>query len=128
MRVLIADDDPVVGQVVRAGLGTMGWRVEVAADAMQAVMFANRSPPEAIILDFNMPGGTGLTALERLQASMKTRYVPVLVLSATQDPTVRARAQALGAAGFLAKPVDVDLLHAELCRIVGRSPAAVAGI
>lgn len=122
MRVLIADDDPVVAQVVRAGLRTMGWEVEVAADAMQAVMFATRSPPEAIILDFNMPGGTGLTALERLQASMKTRYVPVLVLSATQDPTVRSRAEALGAGGFLSKPVDIAFLHTELCRIVGRAP------
>ncbi|HEU4880583.1 MAG TPA: response regulator [Longimicrobium sp.] len=128
MRILIADDDPVVAQVVRAGLGALGWRVEVAADAMQAVMFANRSPPEAIILDFNMPGGTGLTALERLRASMKTRYVPVLVLSATQDPTVRSRGEALGAAGFLAKPVDIDILHAELCRIIGRAPAANEGM
>jgi len=123
MRVLIADDDPVVTHVVRVGLGTMGWQVEVADDAMQAVTFATRSPPEAIILDFNMPGGTGLTALEQLQATMKTRYVPVLVLSATQDPTVRSRAEALGAAGFLPKPVDLHVLHAELCRIIGHAPA-----
>jgi CheY-like chemotaxis protein len=123
MKVLIADDDPVVTFVVRAGLRTFGWEVEVADDATQAVTFATRSLPEVVILDFNMPGGTGLTALERLQGSMETRSVPVLVLSATQDPTVRSRAEALGAVGFLAKPVDITVLHAELCRITGRDPA-----
>jgi two-component system phosphate regulon response regulator PhoB len=122
MRVLLADDDPVVAHVVRAGLRTMGWQVEVAADAMQAVMFATRSPPDAVLLDFNMPGGTGLTALERLRASMKTRYVPVLVVSGTQDPEVPRRALELGAAAFIPKPVDLDQLHAELCRVLGRSP------
>lgn len=123
MRILLADDDPVVTQVVRAGLRTLGWEVEVAADVMQAIMFATRSPPDAVVLDINMPGGTGLTALERLRASMKTRYVPVLVVSATQDPAVPGQAEALGAAGFLAKPVDIEQLHAELCRIVGGAPA-----
>lgn len=123
MRILLADDDPVVAQVVRAGLRTLGWEVEVAADVMQAIMFATRSPPDAVVLDINMPGGTGLTALERLRASMKTRYVPVLVVSATQDPAVPGQAEALGAAGFLAKPVDIEQLHGELCRIVGGAPA-----
>lgn len=122
MRVLLADDDPMVAQVVRAGLRAKGWQVEVAADAMQAVMFATRSPPDAVLLDFNMPGGTGLTALERLRASMKTRYVPVLVVSGTENPEVPRRAEELGAAAFLPKPVDIDRLHAELCRVLGRSP------
>ncbi len=123
MRILLADDDPMVAQVVRTGLRALGWEVDVAADVMQAVMFATRSPPDAMVLDINMPGGTGLTALERLRASMKTRYLPVLVVSATQDPAVPQQAEALGAAGFLAKPVDIDRLHAELCRMVGGSPA-----
>lgn len=124
MRILLADDDPMVAQVVRTGLRGRGWQVDVAADVMQAVMFATRSPPDAVVLDINMPGGTGLTALDRLKQSMKTRFVPVLVVSATQDPEIPERAKALGAAGFLGKPVDVDRLYDELCRITGASPAA----
>lgn len=124
MRVLLADDDPIVAQVVRTGLRARGWEVEVAADTMQAVMFAGRSAPDAVILDVNMPGGTGLTALQRLRANVRTRFIPVLVVSGTQDPAVPGQAEALGAGGFLPKPVDVDRLHDELCRIVGASPAA----
>jgi two-component system, sensor histidine kinase len=122
MRILLADDDPMVAQVVRTGLRSKGWTVDVAADVMQAVMFATRSPPDAVILDINMPGGTGLTALERLQASMKTRFIPVLVVSATQDPSIPEQAMALGAAGFLAKPVDIDRLYEELARLLPAPP------
>lgn len=119
---LIADDDPVVTQLVRAGLRRMGWEVETAADAMQAVMFAVRSPPDVVVLDIDMPGGTGLTALQRLQSSMKTRYVPVLVLSGTTSEAEIAAVRDGGAARFLPKPVDLDVLHEALCGLVGTVP------
>ncbi len=123
MRILLADDDPILVQLIRTGLRSRGWTVEVAADTMQAVMFAQRDPPEAVILDINMPGGTGLTALERLRANVRTRFVPVLVVSGTEDAAVPDRVVALGASGFLPKPVDLDQLHSELCRVVGSAPA-----
>lgn len=119
---LIADDDPVVTQLVRAGLRQKGWEVDTAADAMQAVMFAVRSPPDVVVLDIQMPGGTGLTALQRLQSSMKTRNVPVLVLSGTTSEAEIAAVRDAGADRFLPKPVDVDVLHEALCSLVGRVP------
>lgn len=120
MKVLIADDDPVITQVVRAGLRAKGWEVDAASDAMQAVMFAMRSAPDAVILDIQMPGGTGITALERLKGSAKTRFIPVVVLSGTTDEADREAVLERGADRFLAKPVDVDALHAALCELTGR--------
>jgi DNA-binding response OmpR family regulator len=118
MRVLVADDDPVITQVIRTGLRAKGWEVEVAADAMQAVMFAMRSPPDALVLDLNMPGGTGITALKRLKASVKTQFIPVLVLSGTADENAPTAVLSVGADGFLPKPVDVDELHRALRRLL----------
>ncbi|HEX2093098.1 MAG TPA: response regulator [Longimicrobiaceae bacterium] len=118
MRVLVADDDPVITNLVRSGLRAKGWDVEVAADTMQALMFAMRSPPDVLVLDINMPGGTGITALNRLKASVKTRFIPVLVLSGTTDATVSDTVRNLGAEGFLPKPVDIDELDRTLRRIL----------
>lgn len=118
MKVLVADDDPVITRLVRFGLGAKGWDVDVAADAMQAVMFALRSPPDALVLDINMPGGTGITALKRLKASAKTQPIPILVLSGTSDPSVPATVRSLGADGFLPKPVDIDDLDRTLRQLL----------
>lgn len=122
MRILVADDDAVVIHLIRSGLREKGWQVEVAADAMQAVMFALRSPPDLIVLDINMPGGTGITALKRLKASVKTQFVPVLVLSGTTDESVPSTVQDLGADGFLSKPVDLDELNRTLRQILRLPP------
>lgn len=118
MRVLIADDDPVITHLIRSSLRAKGWEVEVATDAMQAVMFAIRSAPDALVLDINMPGGTGVTALKRLKASVKTRFIPVLVLSGTSDASAPSTVQALGADVFLSKPVDVEELYRTLRRLL----------
>ena len=118
MKVLVADDDPIITHLIRSGLRAKGWEVEIAADAMQAVMFALRSPPDALVLDIHMPGGTGITALKRLKASVKTQFIPVLVLSGTTDASAPSTVQDLGADGFLSKPVDIDELHRALRRLL----------
>lgn len=118
MKVLLADDDPVLVHLLRSGLRAKGWDVEVAADAMQAVMFAMRSPPDVLVLDINMPGGKGTTALKRLKASVKTQFIPVLVLSGTADADAPGTVRGLGASGFLPKPVDIDDLHRTLRQLL----------
>ena len=122
MKVLIGDDDPIVTSLVYSGLRSKGWDVLIAADAMQVVMFAMRTPPDVVILDINMPGGTGLTALKRLKASVKTAGIPVVVLSGSIDATMPQTTKALGAAEFLVKPVNLDMLYHSVCRLTGVQP------
>jgi CheY-like chemotaxis protein len=121
MKILIADDDTVLVTMLSAGLRTRGHTVVVARDAMQAVMFAIQSQPDAILLDINMPGGTGLNVLRRLKASSKTESIPVLVLSGSSDPALPDTVQQLGAAAFMSKPVDPAALVEELTRTVSAS-------
>jgi CheY-like chemotaxis protein len=106
-RVLVADDDPLFVEIVRAVLQPSGWEVHAALDSMQVMMYAMRVPsPEVILLDINMPGGTGLNALRRLKQSSKTSAIPIIVITASQDPTMPDQVRALGATGFISKPID----------------------
>lgn len=113
-KILIADDDPVMAATLTGALKARGYAVVVARDAMQAFMFAVQQQPHAILLDFNMPAGTGLGALTRLQASGRTSSIPVLVVSGSPDLTLPATVRAEGAKGFFRKPVDLDVLCARL--------------
>jgi DNA-binding response OmpR family regulator len=119
VKILLADDDRVLTQLLASRLKARGLEVVVAHDSMQAVMSAMRSPPDAIVLDIQMPGGTGLEALRRLKASTKTSAVPVLVLSANGNAETLSQVQALGAHAFLLKPIEPDALHRALCEALG---------
>ena len=120
MNVLIADDDKVLARLMTVGLKSRGWTVQVANDAMQALMFAMKAPhPDVISLDIGMPGGTGFTVLEKLQQSSRTSQIPVVVVSGSITEADEARVVALGAVAFLRKPADPQTLHETLLRAAG---------
>jgi CheY-like chemotaxis protein len=118
MRILVADDDRIVVHLVASLLRGKGHEVVPVFDAMQAIMFSMRRPlPDAIILDINMPGGTGIETLKRLKASQITALIPVIVLSGTTDAQMPSTVQALGAEAFLQKPVNPEALFAVLHKV-----------
>lgn len=114
--VLLADDDKVQTMMLSSQLRAKGFSVAAAYDATYAFMVAMKSPPDAVVLDILMPGGTGRAVLERLKGSSKTMQIPVIVLSSVADPKVVSEVLALGAAEYLHKPVDVEALDAALRR------------
>lgn len=117
--VLLADDDKVQTMMLSSQLRAKGYSVAAAYDATYAFMVAMKSPPDAVVLDILMPGGTGRAVLERLKGSSKTMQIPVIVLSSVADPKVVSEILALGADEYLHKPVDVDALDAALRRALG---------
>jgi CheY-like chemotaxis protein len=119
-RILIADDSRFQVQVLASWLTPMGVEVIFAADALQTWMSALRSNPDVILLDINMPGGTGIEVLKRLRMSNKTQHIPVIVVSGEKNPTTEAKARSLGAAEFLHKPVDQDQLLLSVNRALNR--------
>jgi two-component system response regulator RegA len=131
--VLLADDDKVQTMMLSSQLRAKGFSVAAAYDATYTFMVAMKSPPDAVVLDIQMPGGTGRAVLERLKGSSKTMQIPVVVLSGIADPAVVREVLALGATEYLHKPVDVDVLVAALQRALGlpvdppaATPAAAA--
>ena len=108
--ILIADDDPVITKLLSFQLSRAGYAVVIAYDGMQAVMMAMRCNPACVLLDLNMPAGTGLQVIRRLKASLKTTNIPILVISATIESAHGQDALSLGAHCLLPKPVDVPAL------------------
>lgn len=106
MRVLIADDDRVVTQQLASVLRAKRVEILIAVDGMQTMMHAMRGQPDVIVLDIHMPGGTGFDTLKKLKASGKTMAIPVVAISGDPAPEVAEEARALGADGFLPKPID----------------------
>jgi CheY-like chemotaxis protein len=122
VKVLLADDDRILTRLAATALKGRGWQVEVAHDAMQAVMFAMKAPhPDAIVLDIGMPGGTGFQVLEKLQQSTRTSQIPVVVVSGSITEADEARVIELGAVTFLRKPVEPQALHDALSRATGQA-------
>jgi DNA-binding response OmpR family regulator len=119
MKILVADDDRVLVHLIAELLRREAHQVVPVFDAIQAFMLAMRPPlPDAVILDINMPGGTGLEVLKRLRSSRKTALIPVILLSGATNAGIRAKLAELGADAFLCKPVDPALLFETLGKVV----------
>lgn len=125
LRILVADDSRFQILLLSQALQKKGFEVLTAQDAMQTGMFALRTVPDAIVLDINMPGGTGIEVLKRLKRSTKTRNIPVVVVSGTNDASIRQVALDLGVADFLSKPVDLDQLCSTLSVLLSNRSAVV---
>lgn len=109
MRILVADDDRQFSTLTCQMLMAAGHQAFPAFDGASALMAAMRTPaPDLIVLDLQMPAGDGTTTLAKLKQSAKTAMIPVVVVSATTDPTMHDKVRMLGAAGFLSKPIDPD--------------------
>jgi two-component system cell cycle response regulator len=109
-KILIADDSRFQRQLLASFLSAKGFETIFAGDALQAWMAALRSAPQLILLDINMPGGTGIEVLKRLRLSTKTQHIPVIVISGAENPTTESTVRSLGAVDFLHKPVGEEQL------------------
>lgn len=110
-RVLVVDDDRVVSHLVASLLQAKGHRVMTAFDAIQGMMLAMRQPPfDAVILDINMPGGSGEDTLRKLKMSSRTSMIPVIILSGSIDAAGQERARSAGAFEVLSKPLQPEQL------------------
>ncbi len=105
-RILVADDDPDLREIVRLTLERDGYDVIEAADGDQALERAIDSAPSLILLDLIMPGTDGVDTCRRLKSDRRTLSVPVIFISGKGDGQVRARVMQLGADDYLNKPLD----------------------
>jgi CheY-like chemotaxis protein len=109
--VLIVDDDRVLSQMIAGLLRAKGYKTLTAFDAVQAMMQVMRTPPvDAIVLDINMPGGSGEETLMKLKRSTRTALIPVVILSGSIDDEGMNRVLTAGASAVLSKPLVPDEL------------------
>ena len=105
-RILVADDDPELRQILSLILSRDGYDVIEAENGEQALERAWDSAPSLILLDIMMPGVDGFDACRRLKNDRRTDSVPVIFISALNDLQSHEEALKLGAEGYLDKPID----------------------
>jgi two-component system chemotaxis response regulator CheY len=108
--ILVADDSATMRMIVQATLARAGWNVLVAANGREALALARSQPVHLVVTDWNMPIMGGLQLVSELRQLTIYRNVPVLVLTTEDDDRCKAAARELRVAGWMAKPVDSDLL------------------
>lgn len=109
--IIICDDEPLLREMVRDYLDGRGYTVIEAEDANSLRERLEEQLPDLIILDINMPGEDGLTALRTLRIDLD---VPVIMLTAVDEVVDRVIGLEMGADDYLGKPVDLRELEARI--------------
>lgn len=121
VKVLVADDDPVILRLIEVNLGLDGFEVETASGGEDVLAKAGRAAPDVILLDVMMPGMTGWDVVARLKADEATARIPVVFLSARTQEEDRRKGEELGVAAYVSKPFDPVELVTTLRRLAGRA-------
>ena len=119
MRILLAEDDPMLGDGLRAGLRQLGFQVDWLRDGLAAERELCTAGYAAAVLDLGLPLKDGLEVLRSVRAKRIT--TPVLVLTARDTVPQRILGLDLGADDYIVKPVDLHELGARLRALVRRS-------
>lgn len=112
MHLLLAEDDLLLGDGLRAGLGQLGFEVVWVRDGREALRALHRGGFDAVVLDLGLPSMDGMEVLAALRAAGGS--VPVLVLTARDAVPDRIRGLDAGADDYVLKPVDLHELSARL--------------
>jgi two-component system, cell cycle response regulator DivK len=120
--VLVADDAQDIRELLSAYLRGRGFRVETVADGLAAVERAVELHPDVILMDFAMLPVNGWEATERLKRDPLTSHIPIVALTAFSEQLDRNRAMQAGCDSFVSKPFDLDILLAEIRRVLRRPP------
>ncbi len=119
--ILIVEDDPVFARILCEIAHEQGFQCLIAGTADEGALMARQYVPHAVILDMNLPDHTGLSVLDRIKRDVRTRHIPVHVVSVDDDSRA---ALSSGAIGYLFKPVKreqlVDMLEGLEARMAQR--------
>jgi len=119
--ILVIDDEPSIGRVVQFKLQQEGFKVRVATDGLEGLVYIKEEKPDLILLDLMMPGMDGFEVCRRLRASPETVTTPVIILTARGQEMDRIRGVELGVLDFFTKPFSPQKLL-ERVKEVFKSP------
>ena len=119
MRILLVEDDAVLGKIMLRSLSDAGHRVDLAVTLDEARHFWRVQPFDAVLLDLNLPDGSGLSVLREARA--RQDRTPTLVLTARNRTEERIAGLDVGADDYLGKPFELAEVEARLRALVRRS-------
>ncbi len=119
-HLLVIDDEPFIGRIVRLEFERAPWRVSVAYDGDEGLRFLRANPDvDLVLLDLNLPTRSGLEVLGEARADAALARVPFVVLTGAGQSAYAERARALGAAAFLTKPFSPKKLGRQIATLLG---------
>ena len=128
-HILVADDEPHIGRIIKMKLEQGPFRVSLAYDGQEAIDFINNEEQvDLAVLDQMMPKLSGLDVLRQIREQERFKNLPCIILTAGGDAKHERDALALGATQFLTKPFSPKKLYALVARLTGEpDEAGIAG-
>ena len=124
MRILVAEDDRDIADLIAHYLRKQGWEPHVVAAGDEAVAYARRHSIDLVVLDLMLPGLSGLEVCRLLRGDKTTEALPIIMVTARAEETDRIVGLDIGADDYLAKPFSPNELVARIRALLRRSKRA----
>jgi two-component system, OmpR family, phosphate regulon response regulator PhoB len=125
--VLVVEDEPAIAELVAVNLRHNGFRTTWAMDSASAQREIDAGVPDLILLDWMLPGESGLVLAKRWRAHPRTKEVPIIMLTARGDESDRVAGLDAGADDYIAKPFSTKELLARVRAVLRRKAPEPAG-
>ena len=119
-RILVVEDEAAIAELVSLNLRHAGYEVTIAATSDQARAAVDAALPDLVLLDWMLPGQSGLALAKQWRADARTRSLPVIMLTARADEGDRVAGLDAGADDYLAKPFSTNELMARIRAVLRR--------
>lgn len=125
--VLVVEDESAQREVLQYNLEAEGFRVVMAVNGDEALLFLREEKPDLVVLDWMLPNVSGIEICRRVKANPETRSIPIIMLSARSEESDRVRGLETGADDYVVKPYSVVELMARLRTQLRRTRPATMG-
>jgi len=125
-RVLVVEDEEALSALLEYNLQKEGFDVRISGDGEDALLVVEEEKPDLVLLDWMLPGLSGIEICRRIRARADTRDTPVIMLTARSDEDDRIRGLDTGADDYLTKPFSVPELTARVRALLRRSRPTLA--
>ena len=126
-RVLVVEDEPAIQELLAIALTTAGFGVDVTDSAEEALQSINKALPEAVLIDWMLPGMSGLQFARQLRGHPRTAELPLIMLTARGDESDRVAGLETGADDYITKPFSPRELVARIRAVLRRRMPQHAG-
>ncbi|MGD8785065.1 MAG: phosphate regulon transcriptional regulator PhoB [Thioalkalispiraceae bacterium] len=126
-NILIVEDEAAIREMLNFSLGRAGFAVHEAADARQAQDLMDKSVPDLILLDWMLPGISGVDLANKLRQAKRTHKVPIIMLTARGEEDSKIKGLEAGADDYVTKPFSTRELIARINAVLRRTGGEVEG-
>jgi two-component system phosphate regulon response regulator PhoB len=119
-RILVVEDEPSIHELISINLGMAGYEVIVAESAEQALSLIRNELPDLALLDWMLPGASGIDLARQLRSEPRTRELPIIMLTARGEEQDKLRGLETGADDYITKPFSVRELEARIKAVLRR--------